>query len=78
MGEAGTFAPVLCGLGSVLSESGGGESRDNPPAAVAGMGERIARIVRISDFRNLSAALVDPRPYCDLKAQADSPFEPLT
>jgi hypothetical protein len=39
------------------------------------MGERIARIVRISDFRNLSAALVDPRPYCDLKAQADSPFE---
>jgi hypothetical protein len=29
---------------------------------------------RISDFRYLSAALVDPRPYCDLKAQADSPF----
>jgi hypothetical protein len=34
---------------------------------------RFQRIVRISDFRYLSAALVDPRPYCGLKAQADSP-----
>ena len=37
----------LCfgGLGAVLSESGGDESRDDPPAALAGMSERIAHDV---------------------------------